>query len=110
MVAEIVFDLKAKGDTLTGMAHMRNWPGDAPISDGKIDGNRISFTVIGKHPWKSGGEGWRSSGYPRLKFTGAIRGNKVKFRLSWDSILIYGTRGAETSTYEMEGKKMPEAQ
>ena len=104
-VAEMVFDLKAKGNTLTGLVYMANWPGDAPISDGKIDGNRISFTAIGKHPWKSGGEGWRSSGYPRLKFSGTIQGSKIKLRLIWDSVLIYGTRGADARELEMEGKK-----
>src|SRR5882672_5118033 len=38
MVSEMTFDLTVDGDKVTGMAHMANWPGDAPISEGKIDG------------------------------------------------------------------------
>jgi hypothetical protein len=109
MVSEMVFDLKAEGNKLTGSAHMGNWPGDAPISDGKINGDRISFTAIGKRAWNSRGPGWRSSGYPRLKFVGLVRGTEVKLSLIWDNILIYGTHGGDPSDFEMVGKKIPEA-
>lgn len=38
------FDLKADGSTLTGSVSSPR--GDAPITDGKVDGNNISFTVV----------------------------------------------------------------
>lgn len=107
-LAEIVFNFKVEGDRLTGMAYMAECPGDASISDGKIDGNRVSFTVIGKNPWESGGAGWESSGYDRLKFTGTIRGNEIKLVLIWDSVLIHGTRKPDTLEMEMDGRKMAE--
>ncbi len=38
------FDLKADGDKLTGsVSGMR---GDTPITDGKIDGDNVSFSVV----------------------------------------------------------------
>lgn len=37
-------NLKADGNTLTGTISGRN--GDTQISDGKVDGNNISFTVV----------------------------------------------------------------
>lgn len=109
MVSKIVFDLKADGKTLTGMARAGYWPGDAPIEDGKIDGDRFSFTVIGKSPWQSGGPQGTASGYPRLKFTGTISGNEMKLSLIWDSVMIYGNVNADGGTvFEMEGKKIPD--
>jgi hypothetical protein len=103
---EMVFDLKADGNKLTGMAHMGNWPGDAPISEGKIDGDNISFTAIGKSPWRANGQGWRSSGYPRLKFSGTILHNEINLTLRWDNILIYGTQGADGTELQMQGQRL----
>jgi hypothetical protein len=47
MVSKMVFNMRVEGQRVSGMAHMSVWPGDAPITDGKVDGNQISFTVIG---------------------------------------------------------------
>jgi len=46
-VGSMVFDLNMDGENVTGMAHIGSWPGDAPITDGKIDGDRITFTATG---------------------------------------------------------------
>ncbi len=40
----ITMNLKAEGDKLTGTVNGRM--GDTPISDGKIDGDNVSFTVV----------------------------------------------------------------
>lgn len=40
----LTFNFKAQGTTLTGSVESPN--GDIPISDGKIDGNKISFKVV----------------------------------------------------------------
>jgi hypothetical protein len=40
----VTMNLKADGNTLTGTVSGRN--GDTDISDGKIDGNNISFSVV----------------------------------------------------------------
>ena len=41
---ETVYNFKADGDKLTGTVSGRG--GDTPISDGKISGDEISFTVV----------------------------------------------------------------
>src|SRR4051794_33934793 len=65
------FEFKADGDKLTGTANVGvGWPGKAPISNGKIDGDRISFTVYGKQ--------WSSSGYPKMHFVGTIHDDEIK--------------------------------
>jgi hypothetical protein len=51
----MIFELNAEGDQVAGMAHMDTWPGDAPLIDGRIECDHISFTVIGKIPWRSTG-------------------------------------------------------
>lgn len=40
----VTMNLKADGNTLTGTVSGRN--GETDISDGKIDGNNLSFTVV----------------------------------------------------------------
>ena len=105
MVSEMTFELTADGSQVTGMAHMSNWPGDAPLSDGKIEGDRISFVVIGRSPWKSRGPRGEASGFPRLTFTGTITGKKLGLHLVWDSVVIYG-EVTGSQEYEMAGKKV----
>ena len=106
MVSKMTFELNADGNRVTGMAHMSNWPGDAPLSDGKIDGDRISFVVIGKSAWKSGSQRGEASGFPRLTFTGTITGKELQLHLVWDSVVIYGEVTGGGQEYEMAGKKV----
>jgi hypothetical protein len=85
-LSEVVLHLKTADGRLAGMAQMGEWPGDAPLIDGKVHGDRISFTVYGNMPWRSGG----SSGLPRLKFTGTIHDKVIHFVVLWDSVMISG--------------------
>jgi hypothetical protein len=103
-VAEMVFELETEGNQLTGIAHIGSWPGDAEIEDGKIDGDRFSFTAVGKLPWSSKSRDGEASGYPRLRFTGTIDEGKMKLTLVWDSVMIYGRAGS-VREYEMRGRK-----
>ena len=61
------FDLKADGSTVTGM--MSSPRGDSAITDGKIDGNNISFIVVMKM-----GDNER-----KLMFKGVMSGDTIKF-------------------------------
>lgn len=107
MVSEMTFEFKTEGKQLGGLAHMANWPGDAPIIEGKINGDRISFVVVGKSPWKSRGPRGASSGYPRLTFSGVIQGNEIKVHLLWDSVLIYGdVSSSDGREYDMAGGRI----
>ena len=46
-VGSLLLDLKVDGNVVTGTAHIGPWPGLAPIADGKIEGNRLTFTATG---------------------------------------------------------------
>jgi hypothetical protein len=102
MVSEMIFDLKTDGDKLTGTAHIGNWPGDGPVLDGKIAGDRFSFTFIGKSPWTSGGPEGNASGLPRLTFRGTLQGNEMKLTAIWDSVMLYGISTGTRGTREHE--------
>ena len=104
-VGEMIFDLNAVEGKLTGMAHMGSWPGDAPLRDGKIEGDHISFTVIGKNPWTSRSANGEASGLPKLIFTGTIQGEQMQLTVMWDSAMLYGATPARVRRYEMSGQK-----
>lgn len=80
---EVILDLEVNGTTLTGTATMGdNWPGSAPIHDGKVEGNRFSFKWTGRLP-SAGGVPLRS-GVPNLTFTGTIDGGEMKLSMDGD--------------------------
>lgn len=106
-VGSMTFDLVADGGTLKGTAHVGSWPGNAPIGDGKIDGDRISFTVIGSGAWHSRGPQGEASGYPRLRFSGTIDGREMTLTLVWDSIMITGSESPPRE-WRVAGKKTSE--
>lgn len=83
MFGEVVLDLKVEGETLTGTATMGDgWPGSAPIQDGKIEGNRLSFTWTGAIP-SMGGVPLTTS-YPHLTFTGTVDGDQMTLSMDGD--------------------------
>lgn len=88
---DIRLELRAQGQKLTGKAHFGYWPGDAPIVDGKIEGDRISFTLYGNVPWKLEHAGHLvASGLPKLTLTGTVSGGEMKLTLFWDSVMLFG--------------------
>jgi len=94
---KILFEFKVTGDKLEGMAHMGNWPGDAPLSDGRIVGDQISFTATGQL--------WSTTGYPKLHFAGTVHGEEMKLVIDWNWI----NGDAESNgnwRLEMEGTKI----
>lgn len=106
-VGDMTFDLEADGPLLRGTAHVGSWPGTGPISDGKIEGDRISFSVIGSGAWRSSSPQGDASGYPRLRFTGTIDGKVMTLKLIWDSIMIYGKESSPRE-WQVVGKKTSE--
>jgi hypothetical protein len=105
MVAFMTFDLKTDGNEVTGMAHMSSWPGNAPLSEGKFEGDRITFTAVGNSPWRSGGPQTSASGFPKLTFTGTVHGDTIDFDVVWDSVMIYGEHG-HPRDYRMRATKL----
>jgi hypothetical protein len=69
------FDFKIEGHKLSGTADIGvGWPGTAPISEGIIDGDRISFLVVGQQP--------SSDGYPKMRFEGAVHGDELQLTMT----------------------------
>jgi len=68
------FDLKADGSTLTGT--MSNQRGEQAITNGKVDGDNISFTVVMKM-----GDNER-----KLMFKGVMSGDSIKFTRSMEGM------------------------
>jgi len=73
---QTTFDLKADGATLTGTMTGGGGRGGAPtpiaISDGKVDGNNISFTVKRDTP----------NGPMETKYTGTISGDELTLKFT----------------------------
>jgi hypothetical protein len=65
---EQTFNLKADGDKLTGTVSGRQ--SDTPITDGKISGDTISFTVKMEYNGNS----------VEQKYTGTVSGSEIKFK------------------------------
>lgn len=73
----LTFKFKAQGTTLTGAVESQN--GDIPISDGKIDGNKISFKVqVGDNTINH--EGTISGDTIDLKTSGAFGDNSITLK------------------------------
>ena len=65
---ETTFTFKADGATLTGS--MTGRQNEQPISNGKIDGNNLSFDVVVN----------RGGNDMKFTYTGVLAGNEIKFK------------------------------
>jgi hypothetical protein len=93
-IADAEFEFKADGDSLTGMAIVgQGYPGEAPISNGRIEGDHISFRVYGKQP--------SSSGFPKMDFVGSIHGDVIELTMT----LFYDEQEHGIGSTELEGKR-----
>jgi hypothetical protein len=102
-VSGMLLELDARGSKLTGVAHMKNWPDCAYISDGTITGNRVTFTANSKSPWNSD----TLTGYPRLRFTGTIRGDQINLVVNWGSVVTGGLGNKPVKDLEQPGNDLP---
>jgi hypothetical protein len=53
-IGSMIFDFKINGSELVGMADIGAWPGPAPIAEGRVDGDHISFAATGHLPSTTG--------------------------------------------------------
>ena len=63
----VTFNLKADGSAVTG--NMATPRGEAPITDGKVDGDNISFNVVRKV----------QDNEITMKYKGKVEGDSIKF-------------------------------
>ncbi len=97
-IGEMIFAVTVDGDHVSGMAEIGAWPGFAPIADGKVEGDRISFTT----------RGYLSSttGIPTCLLEGTMSGGELVIHLSQiNSIGGPGSGGV----YEYRGGKLEDA-
>ena len=64
---ELVYDFKVEGETLTGALSTPN--GELPLSDGKISGDNLSFTM--------------SFGDNAIAYTGVVKGDTIVLTSEW---------------------------
>ncbi len=64
---EVTFNLKVDGNQLTGTVSGRR--GDTPISDGKIDGDNISFSQVMEF----------NGNQMKINYKGKISGDEIEF-------------------------------
>jgi hypothetical protein len=93
-VSELRFEFRVDGGKLSGTAHVgKGFPGTAPISKGVIEGDHISFLVVGGSP--------TSAGYPKMKFDGTIHENEIEL-----TMLFYYTDEADADKTAYKGKRI----
>jgi hypothetical protein len=83
---EITFRFQQDGDTFTGKIYGENE--DTPLSDGKISGDRISFTVTSEF----------GSGRGKYVYTGTIQGSSLELTRDRDGSRS-GNSGGERRNY-----------
>jgi hypothetical protein len=83
MVSEILFDVETNENALTGTVHAAAWPGDGAITDGRVDGDQVTFTMTGHHPFQAGRPGAMLTDFPKLCFTGLRNAGEMKIDLLW---------------------------
>lgn len=71
-VRTTTFNFKAEGDKLTGTVSGRG--GDTAISDGKINGDEISFNVVRETP----------NGTFKMAYKGKISGDEIKLTRTFE--------------------------
>jgi hypothetical protein len=72
-IGDMILNLKVEGKTVGGNVVIGMWPGPAPISDGKTEGDHITFTATGHLD--------SSTGIPTCKFDVTIEGDKMHVAL-----------------------------
>ena len=97
-VGLIVLDLKVDLDAVTGLARIGVWPGDAPIADGKINGDHISFNATGHLG--------STTGIPTCHFEAMIHGDGMD--LTMTAIRNPGGPLGAGMVYNYSGQREPE--
>jgi hypothetical protein len=69
------FVFKLDGTKLTGRAHVDTCPGDGEITEGKIDGENVSFTVVTGNT--------STSGPQTIYYAGKVHGDDMDLSMRW---------------------------
>jgi hypothetical protein len=104
-IGSMIFDFKIDGGKVAGLAHIGTWPGLAPIAEGKMNGDQISFTATGYLP--------SSTGTPTCRLEGNLSGDDLVIKLSTihnpggpGSGAIYNYRGGRLDAASARTEKL----
>jgi hypothetical protein len=97
-IGSIVLDLKVDKSLVTGTAHIGVWPGDAPISGGKVEGDRISFRATGHLS--------STTGIPTCQFVATVNGDEML--LTMTAVANAGGPLGAGVDYRYKGKRKAE--
>ncbi len=97
-IGSMIFDFKINGSEVVGLAHVGVWPGLAPIAEGKVDGDKISFNATGYMP--------STTGTPTCRIEGTLSGEDLLVKLT--TIRNPGGPGSG-GVYEYRGRRLDAA-
>ena len=97
-IGSMIFAIAIDRDRVSGMAHIGVWPGVAPIADGKVEGDRISFTARGYLS--------STSGIPTCLLEGTMSGGELVVHLSLDAGGAYEYRGGKLDDAAAQAAKI----
>jgi hypothetical protein len=73
-VGAMILDLQFHDERVAGTIEVGGWPGEAPLADGKIYGNRIIFTATGSRS--------STTGIPTCQFVGEVRDGEMVLKMT----------------------------
>ena len=97
-VGSIILDLKVDGNVVTGKVRIGSWPGEAPITDGRVEDGHITFTATGHLS--------STTGIPTCQFDGIMRGDELS--LTMTAIKNAGGPLAPGRDYHYVGSRIPD--
>jgi len=95
-VYEPTFEFTVEGDKLTGTARVDGWPGNGIISDGKVEGDRITFTLTHDRTYTTNGKTF----YATYRCAGTVHGDEL------DLTMISPNQGL--GEFDMKGTRVRE--
>lgn len=94
-----IFEFQVQGNELSGLARLQSWPGTAPISDGRIDGNHIAFTLLHQMSYTTRGR----TCYPKFRVEGTVHGDELDLTLFHAP---FDCSGIASMKWEMKGRRI----
>jgi hypothetical protein len=95
-IGSMIFDLKVEGAIVTGIATIGYWPGEAPVAEGKFEGDRITFTATGHLS--------STTGIPTCQIVAIVKDGAMEVTLS--VIRNAGGPLGPGRSYQYSGKKL----
>jgi hypothetical protein len=76
------FDFKVDGDKLTGVVYTAGWPYNGTISDGKVEGDRITFTLTHEGTYSIFDKNGKTTFQATYRCAGTVHGDELDLTMS----------------------------